>query len=212
MRRFLLLFAVICCACSSEPNTGPSDAATSNGDGSVAADAAGDVGTETTSASCTPPSAPNALSGEISVGSPGGVPAFSPKAVYLIQRAKDPAHPQVMFLSGDVECAALADEGFDGRIVAEMLNLELGKGAPGRYPASAASPPASNASYIYHWGSYTPPNPPPPIQYTRSGEVTVDAYDSTGAKGTFFADFGTDPPKTVRVCGRFDAKPCAVNW
>jgi hypothetical protein len=134
------------------------------------------------------------------------------KAVYRVERAKDPAHPQIVFLSNAVECAALKDEGFEGRIMADMIWLELGAAATGVYRAQRSSPPPATSAYIYHYGSYTPPNPPSPSQYSMSGEVNVTFYDSTAARGTFYADFVTEPPAAARVCGRLDAKPCAVNW
>jgi len=207
--RWLAFLVLTCCACSSDPAAAPADAATPNdGGGEVATDA----GADTPAANCSPPTTANALVGELSGGS-NAIPAWSPKSVHLIQRAKDPAHPQIMFFSALVECSALANEDFKGTIPASnILALELGKGAVGSYLAAEPSPPAATGAYIYETGSYTPPNPPPPDQYSDTGMVTVDTYDTTGAKGTFFAEFVTSPPKTALVCGRFDAKPCAVNW
>jgi hypothetical protein len=215
--RTAILITITCAACSSDPATSTSDAGTTDTgaaiDSGSALDAPVTADATDASAQCELPSEPNSLAGEFSVGSGPGSPAWKPKAVYRIERAKDPAHPQILFLSTAVDCSALKEEGYDGRIpTTDMLFLELGAAAAGTYTASSASPPPSTGAYVYTWGSHVDPYPPPPIQYSRSGAVTVTAYETAMARGTFFADFVTDPPTTVRVCGRFEATPCAVNW
>src|SRR5881398_3057702 len=93
---------------------------------------------------CEIPAESNALTGQLSSGSSGGEPAFQAKAVFRIDRAKDPAHPQIVFFSNAVDCAALADESFAGKLPMKtrMLFLELGSAAPGTYPAAEGQPPA----------------------------------------------------------------------
>lgn len=220
----VLIAAVTCGGCSSEGDGSPSgvsDSAVTDGVVDVAAsdslvadsaDTAADAA-DTTAAACDPPVTPNTLSGQLGGGS-SPRPVWVAKAVYRLERAKAPGKPQIVFLSNNIECAALKESDFDSTVTppTAMLLLELGSAGSGTFTASSSTPPSATSSYIYTWGTHTPPNPPTPTQYAQSGSVTVTSADSAMSKGVFVADFTTNPPESARVCGRFEAAPCAVNW
>lgn len=162
---------------------------------------------------CSIPAEANVFAGRLPYGAPAGEPLWQPKSVYRIDSALDPLHPRILFLSTVLECAALADKGWEGRIPpTRMLYLELGRDVVGTYPASSVEPPAMDASYLFLNRSYTPPEPPTEVQYAKSGSVTVTDYPRLSTSGTFVAEFVTAPPESVRVCGRFVAASCHVNW
>lgn len=159
------------------------------------------------------PAEANVFAGRLPYGAPAGDPLWQPKSVYRIDSALDPLHPRILFLSSVVDGATMADKGWEGRIPpTRMLYLELGDYAVGAYPASSVDPPARDGSYLYLNRSYTPPDPPTEVQYAKSGSVTVTGYERLSTSGTFEAAFLTAPPESVRVCGRFVAPSCHVNW
>ena len=175
---------------------------------SAPGDAADAMSTE-----CTP-GAVNTLSGELPNGSSTPRPAWEAKSVLRIDRASAPSRPFVIFLSKPVTCSAFADAEWINHIdSAAFVYVELGNTALATYPASKADPPPATLSYIAHGSGYEMGGIGFPQQYTEDGGASVTAYSSTSIAGTFTAGFVGDPTKPlVRLCGRFEATPCAVTW
>jgi hypothetical protein len=141
------------------------------------------------------------------------------RALYRLDRASDPAHPWIVFVSTTdktaLPCELFKTSGWNARVPAgAMIHvLELGSTAAATFTVRVASPPAVDGAMV---GRAYQATTALKLDKAIDGTVTVTRSDLIGTKGSFDAMFEVlyedDPiPYKQRVRGAFDAPACAVE-
>lgn len=141
------------------------------------------------------------------------------RAIFRLDRASDPAHPQIVFVSSAdpvaVPCETFRAADWGARLPAGVMVhvLELGSAVPATFTVKKDSPPALDGAVV---GRALPTKEPLALDKAVAGTVTVTAAEAGASRGSFDATFvifyDDDPfPYDERIRATFAAPACAVD-
>ncbi|MBI2394337.1 MAG: hypothetical protein HYV09_32505 [Deltaproteobacteria bacterium] len=141
------------------------------------------------------------------------------RAIFRLDRASDPARPQIVFVSSadavSIACETFRAADWGTRLPAGVMVhvLELGSAVPAKLSVKKDSPPAIDAAVV---GRAFPTKEPLALDKALAGTVTITAADRAASRGSFEATFvlfyDDDPfPYEQTVTASFDAPACAVD-
>jgi hypothetical protein len=147
------------------------------------------------------------------------------RAAFRLDRATDPDHPWIVFVSTSqttaIACDLFRTTGWHQRLPTSSIVhiVELGSKTVATYELDPASPPRTDRAFVARTTQTTTPEPP--LEKAVSGSVTITTYELATVRGnfdvTFDAYFPSDDttdagPVSQRVRGMFEVASCAVDW